>query len=111
MNFMKAIPSPDFNLILKKKLQNICENLQVETCIKGTVVFHQDDLLKYIYIVKSGLFSSQVRMNLTRKTQGLDPSEMLKEQDASSGKLASKSKNMSKTSGKKQKMLQIACLG
>ena len=36
---------------------------------------------------------------------------MLKEQENSSGKLASKSKNMTKASGKKQKNHQIACLG
>ena len=37
---------------------------------------------------------------------------MLKEQDVTSGKLASKSKNMSKQGGgKKHRMQQIACLG
>ena len=44
--------------------------------------------------------------------QGLDPSEMLKEADESSGKLASKSKNMStKAQGKKYRHHQIASLG
>ena len=42
----------------------------------------------------------------------MDPSEMLKESDESSGKLASKSKNMStKASGKKFRLHQIASLG
>lgn len=44
--------------------------------------------------------------------QGLDPSEMLKESEESSGKLASKSKTMStKGTGKKYRMYQIATLG
>ena len=68
--------------------------------------------MKYIYIVKKGLFSSQVRLTVNRKQQGLDPSEMLKESDETSGKLASMSKNMStKAGGKKFKMHQIATLG
>ena len=42
---------------------------------------------------------------MNRRVKGLDPSEMLKETDTSSGKLASKSKNMStKATGKKHKM-------
>ena len=79
MTFMKSIPTPDFNLLSKKKLQNLCEVLQVTEFIKGSTVFNQDDPQKYIYIVKDGLFASQVRINVNRKTQGLDPSEMLKE--------------------------------
>ena len=68
------------------------------------MIFNQDDPMKYIYIVKNGLFSSQVRVSLSRKIQGLDPSEMLKETEESSGKLASKSKTMSsKGAGKKYK--------
>ena len=44
--------------------------------------------------------------------QGLDPAEMLKEADETSGKLASKSKTMStKASGKKFKVHQITTLG
>ena len=35
--------------------------------IKGSVVFNQDDLQKYIYIVKEGEFASQVRINVNRK--------------------------------------------
>lgn len=61
--------------------------------------------MKYIYIVKEGLYSQQVRLSVNRRVKGLDPSEMLKETDTSSGKLASKSKNMStKATGKKHKM-------
>ena len=112
MNFMKQIPSPEFNMLSKKKLQNICEALAVFSCIKGTVIFNQDDPLKYLYIVKEGEFGSQVRLHVDRKVKGLDPSEMLKECDNSSGKLASKSKTMStKNNGKKYKMYQIASLG
>ena len=112
MNFFKQIPSPEFKLLSKKKLQNICEVLQVFSCIKGTVIFNQDDPLKYIYVVKEGLFSSQVRLTVSRKMQGLNPGEMLKEAEESSGKLASKSKTMStKATGKKYKMHQIASLG
>ena len=40
MTFMKSIPSPDFTLLSKKKLQNLCEALQVIDFIKGSVVFH-----------------------------------------------------------------------
>jgi len=58
MNFLKNIPSPEFNLLSKKKLQNICEALSIFTCIKGTIIFNQDDPLKYIYIVKEGQFGS-----------------------------------------------------
>ena len=40
------------------------------------------------------------------------PSEMLKEQDNSSGKLASKSKNLTqKVGSRKHKLHQVACLG
>ena len=68
--------------------------------------------MKYIYIVKEGLYSQQVRLTVNRRVKGLDSSEMLKETDTSSGKLASKSKNMStKATGKKHKMYQIASLG
>ena len=70
--------------------------------------------MKYVYIVKGkdSLFSSQVRLNTARKQQGLDPSDMLKESDENSGKLASMSKNMStKAGGKKFKMHEIAVLG
>jgi hypothetical protein len=46
-----------------------------------------------------------VRLTVNRKQEGLDPSEMLKESDETSGKLASKSKTMStKSTGKKFKM-------
>ena len=57
MSFMKEIPSPEFTLLSKKKLQAICEALQKFSTIKGTVVFNQDDPMKYIYIVKDGLYS------------------------------------------------------
>ena len=40
MNFLKAIPSPEFNVISKKKLQNICDSLQTFSCIKGTTIFN-----------------------------------------------------------------------
>ena len=40
---MKDIPSPEFNMLPKRKLQSICEALKVFTCIKGTVIFNQDD--------------------------------------------------------------------
>lgn len=112
MNFMKGVPSPEFALLSKRKLQNICEALGLFTSIKGTVIFNQDDPLKHIYIVKDGLFSQQVRLSVNRRVKGLDPSEMLKECDTSSGKLASKSKTMStKSTGKKHRMYQIASLG
>ena len=58
MMFMKSIPTPDFNLLSKKKLQNLCEVLQVSEFIKGSTIFNQDDPQKYIYIVKEGLFAS-----------------------------------------------------
>ena len=58
MTFLKAIPSPQFTILSKKKLQSLCEALQIYTCIKGQVIFNQDDPLKYIYIVKDGLFMS-----------------------------------------------------
>ena len=58
MMFMKSIPTPDFNLLSKKKLQNLCEALQVAEYIKGSTIFNQDDPQKYIYIVKEGLFAS-----------------------------------------------------
>ena len=58
------------------------------------------------------MFASQVRLTVNRKLQGLDPSEMLKESDESSGKLASMSKTMStKNTGKKYRLHQIASLG
>ena len=57
MNFMKDIPSPEFNMLSKKKLQNICEALDKFSSIKGTVIFNQDDPMRYIYIVKEGLYS------------------------------------------------------
>jgi len=40
MNFMKEIPSPEFTLLSKKKLQAICEALQKFSSIKGTVIFN-----------------------------------------------------------------------
>ena len=40
MAFLKQIPSPEFSLLSKKKLQNICEAMKVFSCIKGTVVFN-----------------------------------------------------------------------
>jgi len=62
--------------------------------------------------VEKSLFSSLVRLTVNRKQEGLDPSEMLKESDETSGKLASKSKNMStKSTGKKFKLHQISTLG
>jgi len=62
-------------------------------------------------VVKS-LFSSLVRLSVDRKKKGLDPSEMLKESDENSGKLASMGKNMStKATSKKYKMHQISILG
>ena len=67
MNFLKLIPSPEFTLLSKKKLQNICEALTIFTCIKGTIIFNQDDALKYIYIVKEGQFGSQVRLTINQK--------------------------------------------
>ncbi len=73
--------------------------------IKGTTIFNQDDPLKFIYIVKEGLFASQVRLTVNQKLKGLDPSEMLKEAEETSGKLASKSKNMSTKSGGKKHRL------
>ena len=77
----------------------------MHTAIRGVTVFNQDDPLKYIYIVKSGYFASQVRLTVNQKLQGLDPSDMLKESEESSGKLASKSKNMStKSTGKKHRL-------
>jgi hypothetical protein len=43
-----------------------------------------------------------VRLSINRQLAGLDPSDMLKESDESSGKLASMSKTMStKNTGKK----------
>lgn len=102
MKFMKDIPSPEFSLLPKRKLQSVCEALNIFTCIKGTVIFNQDDEQKYIYFVKEGQFASQIRMNIARNMKGLDPSEMLRETEATSGKLASKSKTLStKNSGKK----------
>ena len=102
MNFLRAIPTPEFSMIGKKKLQNVCDSLQTFSCIKGTTIFNQDDPLKYLYIVKDGLFASQVRLTVNRQLAGLDPSDMLKESDESSGKLASMSKTMStKNTGKK----------
>jgi len=90
---------------LKRKLQSICEALDVFQCIKGTTIFNQDDTLKYLYIVKDGMFGSQVRLAVNKKMQGLDPAEMLKESDESSGKLASMSKTMStKNTGKKYRV-------
>ena len=79
MNFLRSIPSPEFTTLSKKKLQNLCEALQISEYIKGSTIFHQDDPQKFIYIVKDGLFASQVRINVNKKTQGLDPSDMLKE--------------------------------
>lgn len=40
MNFIKDIPSPEFNLLSKNKLKNICEALGLFTSIKGTVIFN-----------------------------------------------------------------------
>ena len=79
MSFMKSIALSEFTLLSKKKLQNLCEALTTTYCIKGSTVFNQDDPQKYIYIVKDGLFGSQVRLNVNKKMQGLDPSEMLNE--------------------------------
>lgn len=53
-----------------------------------------------------------MRLSVNRKQKGLDTSEMLKESDETSGKLASMGKNMStKASSKKYKMHQISILG
>lgn len=65
MTFMKAIPSPEFTLLSKNKLKNICEALTTYSCIRGATVFNQDDPFKYIHIVKKGLFASQVRMSVS----------------------------------------------
>ena len=120
MDFLKKIPHPAFNKILKRRLIALCEALEPFECIKGTVIFNQDDPIEYIYIVEGNedpkmgesLFSSQVRLSTSKKQQGLDPSEMLKESDETSGKLASMSKNMStKAGGKKTRMHEIARLG
>lgn len=67
MNFLREIPSPEFNMLSRKKLENICDALQIFKCIKGTIVFNQDDPLKYIYIVKKGIFSSTVRVSISKK--------------------------------------------
>ena len=51
-------------------------------------------------------------MSISKTHRGMDPSEMLKEMEESSGKLASKSKTLSsKNSGKKYRQHQIALLG
>ena len=39
MTFMKSIPNPDFNLISRKKLENICQALKTFTCIRGVTIF------------------------------------------------------------------------
>lgn len=77
------------------------------------MIFNQDDPIHYVYIVKDGIFSSQIRLSLNnQKTQGLDPSQMLKESDESSGKLASMGKTKSTKQGaRKFKLHEIATLG
>ena len=114
MTFLKQIPSPEFALLSKKKLQNICDALKVVSVNKGAVVFHQDDPIDQIYIVKEGVFSNQVRLSLLgkQKTQGLEPGAMLKESEETSGKLAQKSKTVSTKPGiRRFKMHQVATLG
>ena len=40
MNFMKSIPSPEFVLLSKKKLQTLCEALESSDYIKGSTIFN-----------------------------------------------------------------------
>ena len=62
MTFLRAIPSPEFNLLSRTMLIKICDQLQPFHCIKGCVIFNQDDHMRYVYFVKSGEFANSVRL-------------------------------------------------
>ena len=101
MTFLRAIPSPEFNLLSRTMLIKICDQLQPFHCIKGCVIFNQDDPMRYVYFIKNGEFSSHIRLRQQAKVQGLDPNDMLKVMEHSTGKLASKSKTMSAKANQK----------
>ncbi len=57
MQFLKSIPSPDFKLLPRTALTRICDQLEVVECIRGSVIFQQDEEFRYIYFIEKGEFS------------------------------------------------------